>query len=126
MAAATRQNTHRFTNLFNNREDPELYCDLKVSVREETYHEKSDTFYYISYDYSYGTQPDSKKLHPFFGKPRLYTDHSDGEIIVKNKISEAQVEYLLMDTKELEKHTGNTCVYRYIMVIMKQIMLAWD
>ena len=92
-----------------------------MSVREETYHEKSDTFYYISYDYLYGTHPNSKKLHPFFGKPILL--HWN---LVKNKISEAQVEYLLMDTKELEKHTCNTCVYRYIMVIMQQIILAWD
>lgn len=97
-----------------------------VSVVEQTYSEDSDTFYHINYKYNYGTHPDSKKLHPFFGHPRLHKDHSDGEIIVKNKISQAQVEYLLMNTEDLKKFTGNTDVYRYIMVIMQQIALAWD
>lgn len=134
-ANTERSATHRFVPIRDDPKTTNQYCDLTIKVVENKYEDiirdgvirkKGDTFYYITYTYNYGEHPDSRKCHPFYGNKRLYTDYSDGEIIVKNKISEAQIDYLLMPMDKLAEFTGNTCARQYIIIIMKQITLAWD
>jgi len=124
------ETTHRFLSSYFPK--PEKYCDMTVSIEEKYYplSKKGDKFgdfyYIIKYLFSYGPHKDSQKCHPFFGEFEFKRDYSVGDIFVKNKISEALVEYLLMDINELQYHCGTKPVDVYIKQIMKQLMISMD
>jgi len=90
-----------------------------------------EEFFDITYD-SYIVKGDDliecKKIkdltegHPFFG-----TNHDiDGVIVAKNKITAAQIEYIMMDDEELEKHSGCTIAQDYRAILMDCLQKLWD
>ena len=53
-------------------------------------------------------------------------EHIDGDLIVKNSMSEKLIEYLLMGFDELEEFTGNSTPQGYKGNIMRAITYLWD
>jgi len=121
--------TFRITNSINNQDT--CYCEVNAKVKEEIYdkYQKNDklgnTYYYVSYEYTYGTDANSKKCHPFWNNRPFY-EHSEGDIIIKNEVNEKLIKYLLMDMDSLETVSGSGTPEHYKKIIMMQIALAFD
>ena len=86
------------------------------------------------FDISYTYEPFHKTkcvacdmCHPFhsFSEDEK-EDHENGDIIVKNKLTECMIENLLKKNKELEKTSGNTCGIDYKIRIMWGLSYLWD
>ena len=110
--------TFKFSNEFNPNELN--YCLVKVTVKVISYKDSKCKYYDITYENKYANKK-SIFLHPLFD-----TDSLDGEIIVKNPLTEKLVEFLLMDYKTLEKFSGNSTAQCYKGSIMRMISELWD
>lgn len=112
--------TFRFhdPNIFSTSLDN--YCDIKITVSEKLY-ESGEIFYYIDYEDTYSDKNKAKHCHPLYGN-----DDMDGEIIVKNPLSEQLVNFLLMDYDKLEKFSGNSTSEHYKSCVMRSISNFWD
>ena len=117
--------TFRFYNEFMN--DTSKYCDLTVRVNINKY-ENGNEYYYINYSciYSFDKNGSGLCAHPFNSFPDLLENNADGEIIIKNSLSDKLIEYLLMNFNELEKYSGNSTGIRYKISIMRSIANFWD
>ena len=136
----------------NQHEYQKPFCQLDVKVTLKTY-EDGRMFYYIDYEWSYlhwlkdkyGSNlikhadliKNPKKydpehslpvmsLNPFFRDKNQMEDHMDGEIIVKNSLSDQLVKYLLMDFDDLESHSGSVVPDNYKISVIKSISFFWD
>ena len=78
----------------------DIACTVKVEINEKKY-DDSSIYYYISYH-----TDEINMAHPFYDKEELM-EHLEGDIIIKNSMTEKMIEYLLMDENELEKYSGN-------------------
>ncbi len=96
------------------------FCKIQVTVTEKTYN--GNTFYYINYVNKYGGNKQLQKLHPLYDRESSL----DGEIIVKNSLTEQLIKYLLMDFEELSKYSGNSSPIHYKKCIMRIISELWD
>tara|TARA_B100000676_G_scaffold252443_1_gene257860 strand:+ start:388 stop:762 length:375 start_codon:yes stop_codon:yes gene_type:complete len=107
-------------------------CETKISVKEQTY-DSGKKVYIIDYIHTYidnGTrtvcalEEDVRAPNPF--NERYYKQHFDGEIIVKNEMTDMMIKYLMMDDEELIKHIGRITPEYYRMKIMHNIHNLWD
>lgn len=143
---------HNFYHPLNDGKTQKPYCKVNIEVILTTYEDKRE-FYYINYEWFYlhwlkekygstlikhndllmnrkkyneenSLQLDS--LNPFCKDREYFEDHINGEIIVKNELSNILIKYLLMDFEELSKHSGSVTPQNYKLSIMKSISLLWD
>ena len=107
-------------------------CETKIKVQEKTY-DSGKQVYVIDYIHTYiddGKQTtccleeDVKFPNPFAFKH--LQAHFDGEIIIKNEMTDIMVKFLMMDNKDLEKHIGREKPEHYKMKIMHNINNLWD
>ena len=104
--------TFRFYDDFNSKN----YCDIKIKVSE-----KKRTLDYYSVSYSYK----EKNYNPM-SNFLSFKDHEDGEIIVKNEMTEKMIKYLMMDVDQLSELTGCTTPLDYKLRIMVSFSYLWD
>ena len=103
---------------------------MKIIVNEEYYSmskkgdKYGDTFYNISFELSYGTHSESKKCHPFWGESKFSYNFSSENLVVKNKISDAQIEYLFMDNNKLKYVSGTKTKDVFIKQIIEQLFIS--
>lgn len=96
----------------------DITCTVKVEINEKKY--DNSIYYYISY------QTDQINIaHPFYNNKELM-EHIEGDIIIKNSMTEKMIEYLLMDENELENYSGNTSAMDYKKNIMIDLVRFWD
>ena len=108
--------------------DKSKWCDVTTNVKLVRYEDLSE-YYYISYEYVFSNKNLKEKeiddCHPFYGNLELM-DHINGDIIVKNSMSEQIIEYLLMGFDELEEFSGRSTPQGYKGNIMRAITYLWD
>ena len=108
--------------------DKSKWCDVTAIVRLIRYEDSSE-YYYISYEYVFSNKNLKEReiddCHPFYGNPELM-EHIEGDLIVKNSMSEKLIEYLLMGFDELEAFTGRSTPQGYKGNIMRAITYLWD
>jgi hypothetical protein len=108
--------------------DKSKWCDVTTNVKEIQYEDGTE-YYYISYEYVFSNETlkpgEIDDCHPFYESPDLI-EHIDGDIIVKNSMSEQIIEYLLMGFDELEAFTGRTTSQGYKGNLMRAITYLWD
>ena len=100
-----------------------LNCILDLLIEKKTYHDNQE-FYYLSYIWN--LENNDVKNHPFFNDSEFMENHIDGEIIVKNSLSDKFIEFLTMNEDDLNNFSGNTIVADYKLKIIKSISLFWD
>ena len=113
--------TQENTITFCDNMDSNIKCEVKFSVRIEKY-DTGDEYYYISYDILSGK---INSAHPFYNK-KVFIEHTEGDIIFKNSMTEKIVEYMLMNDDELSQYTGSTTQNFYRKTLMKSIALLYD
>ncbi len=118
--------TRNQTNGLNHpNQDTEDYCEMKVTVKV------NKKLYDLSYEYRYMGKA-NKFYNPFYTAFPTHEDEhnmrpgSDGEIIVKNKLTDCLVEYLLMPVEEMENIIGYSYAEDYKIHILQMISRLWD
>ena len=100
-------------------------CNVNINIKEVMY-DNGSKYYYIVYTNEFKNnnliEDTINKSHPFFDNDDLI-EHLDGDIIVKNEMTDSMVKYLIMDKDELQTKIGNTDTNYYKSVIMKTITL---
>jgi len=124
-----QEKTFRFVDLLGSTDNDNIYCDINITV-EELQYENGHIYYMIKYKNTFSNQTDLKKdeinqAHPFF-YDKQFISNIDGDVIVKNKMTEQIINHLLMDPSELSLHSGSTTPMNYRANIMKMIALMWD
>lgn len=117
----TKTKTFRFND--NYEMSNNNYCDIEITVKEKLYN-NGNTYYYISYKNTYSDKCKASHCHPLSEK--AYEKHMEGEIIIKNPLTEQLVKFLLMDFESLEKFSGNSMGEHYKGCIMRSICNFWD
>lgn len=102
-----------------------IQCELEIFVILSTPTGPKDTrrYYDITYKWNYD------KLiakHPMAGDGEFMENHSDGEIVVCNAITESLIAALVLNNDDLEKISGNTDADCYRSQIIKALSLFWD
>ena len=91
--------------------------------------EKLDTVYIKLEEYKYSEGPHYYYTSYKYSNPNfefLPEDHKDGEIFIKNKLSDVLIECLFMSNEELSLISGNTTPSDYKLNIMMCISNLWD
>ena len=86
----------------NIKSTEEYFCKVNISLDQKKYNKLGDTYYYIYYNYIYGSNSKSKELNPFYNH---FKEHIEGEIIIKNSLSELLIKYLHFNDESLSKET---------------------
>ena len=128
MILSAKVNTLRFTDQFEGI-SLDTYCDVEITVYHRLHDNDRET-YDIQYKctYSHNT-PLCKTLNPFFGGWDGGASSSDcrhGDTISANEMTEKMIEFLMMDTTELEKYSGLSTAERYRANIMCSFTYFWD
>jgi hypothetical protein len=113
----TQENTITLVDNMNSN----IKCEVKFSVRIEKY-DNGNEYYYISYDILNGK---INSAHPFYNNNSLM-EHSEGDIVFKNDITEKIIEYMLLNDEDLSKYTGSTTSNFYRKNLMKTIAMFYD
>tara|TARA_B100000575_G_C23054390_1_gene606944 strand:- start:79 stop:483 length:405 start_codon:yes stop_codon:yes gene_type:complete len=121
----------RFYYLFQERSDIP-WCDIEITVKMTAKGKEVNgkEYYYISYKNTF-SDIDNPELfqvnsaHPFHNNDEL-CEHLDGEIIIKNEMTDAMINYLLMDFDELSKYSGSSEPMHYKGMIMRMFTHLWD
>ena len=106
----------RFINEFDSSDNS--YCNIIITVIEHLYND-GNTYYEINYEYEYNGLESSKMTIC----PEVTFN---GVIILKNKMTEIMVEYLLADPKELSKVSGASTQQCYRTNIILSLDRMWD
>lgn len=119
------KNEHQFND--------NTYTIIHVIVTEKNYTHENRKYYYIEYTYENvadGKEYSGKRqlqTHPFFNfSEDRYQSSKDGTIVVKNKITETMVMFLLMKEEVLQTHIGRADPVQYKMNIIRSIDNFWD
>jgi len=131
----TREKQFRFDNEFENYNVDNSHYIVNIIVKDLKY-EDGNQYYDISYNFyfvkseknSINEQNNFKKLsHPFNLNPYIDSfQEYEGDIIVKNEMTDIMIEYLLMDDDKLSKFTGHTTTQKYRQNIMWSLCMFWD
>ena len=126
---STREKTFRFVDQFDSINSENTYCDIQIKV-EELQYDNGYIYYMIKYNNFFSNQSDLKKdeinsAHPFF-YDKQFISNIDGDVIIKNNMTEQMINYLLMESSELSLYSGSTTPMSYRANIMKMIALLWD
>jgi len=118
------QKTFKFINEFDSND--QSYYLITIIVKELLY-DSGKIFYDIGYEYEFNGLEKSKKIiHPYHHTKDVADLDLEGVIIYKNKMTEAMVEYLLLDPEELENQSGTTTAQSYRTNIMIGLARLWD
>ena len=107
-------------------------CETEISITEKTY-DSGKEVYIIDYIHTYidegkrsvcALEEEVRIPNPF--ADNHYKAHFDGEIIVKNEMTDTMIKYLMMDDDELIKYIGRVMPQYYRMKIMHNIHNLWD
>jgi len=121
---STKQKTFKFINEFDSND--KSYYLIKIVVKELLY-DDGKIFYDIGYEYEFNGLEKSKKIiHPYHHTKDVADLDLEGVIIYKNKMTEAMVEYLLLDPEELENVSRTTTAQCYRTNIMIGLARLWD
>ena len=126
---STKEKTFRFVDQFDSTNSENTYCDIHITV-EELQYENGYIYYMIKYINNFSNEDKLKKgeinnAHPFF-YDKQFISNIDGDVIIKNKMTEQMINYLLMESSELSLYSGSTTPMGYRSNIMKMIALLWD
>lgn len=106
---------------------------IHVIVKEKNYVHENRKYYYIEYTYENiadGKEYSGKRqlqTHPFFNfSEDRYQSSKDGTIVVKNKMTETMVMFLLMKEEVLQRYIGRADPVQYKMNIIRSIDNFWD
>lgn len=100
--------------------DDKIVYPLNIIVNENKYDDGS-IYYYIEY---LGNE-EINSAHPFYNNQELLK-HKEGDIILKNIMTEQMIKYLFMDETELDKYSGSTSATCYKKRIMIALTNFWD
>jgi hypothetical protein len=106
----------------NYNKNENIYCKMIINVRVESY--DNNEWYYIGYSYEYGSDDKSALCHPFYNYKKLFDEHSTGDILVKNTLSNSIINALFSSEDKLE--TGNVTYQQYLKQIMVCIASLYD
>ena len=121
---STKQKTFKFINEFDSND--KSYYLIKIVVKELLY-DDGKIFYDIGYEYEFNGLEKSKKIiHPYHHTKDVADLDLEGVIVFKNKMTEAMVEYLLLDPEELENVSRTTTAQCYRTNIMIGLARLWD
>lgn len=118
-----------FEDIFNERN--RLKCKVTIEVTERISNKYK--VYDIKFKYNYVntngnlTQVDViRSPHPFASCDKSMIDFCNGEIVVKNAMTEQMVRHMMMDDEELAKVNGTTHPQHYRTLIILNLMHLWD
>ena len=111
------------TSLVFSKTIPFVNCRLNVEVYLKKPSNSTNQYYHIDYLWTYQTDI---RDHPLYLDKVFIESHLDGEILVKNQISDSFVNMLGMSDIELKSCCGNKSVTSYRISIIKAISLFWD
>jgi hypothetical protein len=122
---STRERTVKFVNEFSLC-DPSFYI-INIKVEEKLY-KSGKSYYDIRYEYQFeGIEENRMVTHPFYRHADQHSmDHAEGVIVYKNKMTEIMIDYLLLDSEELEKVSNVTTAQTYRTNIMLSLAKFWD
>lgn len=109
-----------FTSPYDSKSD--INCKIKVNIKELVY-PRGIYYYRISYTNTFSNNV-FNEAHPFYNSD--LKDHIDGDIVLKNEMTEVMIKYLLMNEDELALYSGNSTPMYYRGVIMKNLAYLWD
>lgn len=121
----------KFKNNFDTR--CTTTCYTKISIEEFSYDDSDTEYYRIGYTHKF-VDIDNKMIdnppivypHPFADEDIGLAEFSNGNLIVKNTLTEQMLEFLMMTTNKLQKLIGNSCAEDYRKTIMHDIAKKWD
>ena len=118
----SKKKTFKFTHPYENNSDE--YCKIDITLKEIQYKYKNTNkiIYHITYNNIF-SEGESLRCHPLYIN---YKSHLDGDIIIKNELTEVLTKYLFMDDEELSNHTGHSTAMSYRGAIMRNIANLWD
>ena len=120
---STKQGVFKFVNEFDSNDKSYYNVDIKI---EEKLYVDGKSYYDISYEIKFNGDKNSRnKIHPFYDG-REIQEEDEEVIIIKNKMTEIMVEYLLYPSEELEKVSGTTTAQAYRTNIMLGLAKLWD
>ena len=116
----------------NNYNGPHYVVHIKVKILQY-----DDGIHYYDIGYKYNFEPANLKpdkvervrttMHPFHGRSRMDNPNpQSGDIVRKNAMTDAMVNYLLMDDLKLSLYTGMATPQRYRANIMEMLSMLWD
>jgi hypothetical protein len=121
---SSNQKTFKFINEFNSND--KSYYLIKIVVKELLY-DDGKIFYDIGYEYEFnGLQTSKQIIHPYYHTKDVVDLDLEGVIVFKNKMTETMVEYLLLDSEELENESGSSTAQTYRTNIMIGLARLWD
>ena len=125
LTLSTIERTYRYYSQFN--KDNNKYCDIIIKINEIQY-ENGDIFYELSYNYKFssGLNIFKNPLNPFLNHSPEFKHHWEGDIIIKNTMTEQMVNYLVMSEEEMSTFTGSTTPLDYKLRIMICLSKLWD
>lgn len=97
------------------------WCKIKINVKEIKYNE-NEIYYNVTYCNTF-SENIPNTCHPLH---ITHPTHIDGDIIIKNNITDALIESLFMNNDELSKICGKSSPMSYRGAIMKNIANLWD
>lgn len=117
----------------------DIKCYTKISVQEFRYNNDDTIYYKISYKHRFVNQNGEKieksnsspvaviHPHPFADNiDTTLAELSEGNLIVKNPLTEKMIEFLLMKDSKLSEFVGNSCPKAYRRTIIHDIARKWD
>ena len=121
--STTNSKTFRFKTDETSLNHATNWCDITIMVKID------GEQYHITYENKFSNK--NTKLgtidssHPFYYNKDLH-EHMDGDIIIKNEMTEKMIQMLMMDSADLEKYTGLSTPERYRSNIMCSLTYFWD
>ena len=118
-----------FKDLTNQRN--RLRCRVAINVTEKVSNNSNVYDIGFKYDYVYtngilSEVDEIRSPHPFASCDKSMLDFCDGEIVVKNAMTEQMVKIMMMDNEELAKSWGTTDPQHYRTIIMFNLMKLWE
>lgn len=119
---SSRTKIFQFVNEHNKND--ESYYMVTVTVNELLYI-TGKSYYDITYDCTlYNFNPMEPDVNPEFAGS--LADVLEGVLVLKNKMTEIMVDYVLSDTEELVKVSGTSTAQHYRYLTMINLSKLWD
>ena len=102
------------------------WCDISIEIIIKQ--ANNGEYYHIKYDTCFSNKAIAADTldnsHPFYNTD--FQEHSNGEVVIKNEMTEKMISFLMMDKDELVKYSGLSTPQRYKSNIMCSLTYFWD